>query len=134
SDTLTDFWNVVAELHDHRSIEEGWHFRIVEVPSIKLRDKEGKDYEKIFNEPKKILLIRLQLVHGLYEEAYRRKKGERGMSFENLKHYTSNRDYYIGQTRSTHFQRFETREAETAHGSGTAAHISTGRFKVEKKT
>jgi hypothetical protein len=134
SDTLTDFWNIVAELHDTGSIERGWHFRIVKVPSIKLRDKDGKDYEKIFNEPKKILLIRLQPVHGLFEDAYRRKKGDRAMSYENLKHYTANRDYYIGQTRSTHFQRYDTHETETASPTGGAAHITTGRFKVEKKT
>ncbi len=105
SDKLSAFWNTIEALLDARMIEAGWHFTFIERDTIKLRNSDGKEDIKDLGSMRKLLVIRLELVHGLYQKMYRERSGETGMTFENVRHYLSNRDYYIGQVKNQKFRR-----------------------------
>lgn len=122
SDTLSEFWNTVAFLLDEGKIISGWDFKIETLQEITLRKGDGKEHKVRFDQPKKLLFIRLNNVHKHYEQAYRLRKGETAMSFENLSHYFSNRDYFVGQVKQKQFRRFITDVVETvsADSSGNS--------------
>lgn len=111
ADTLTDFWNTVAFLLDQQQIVAGWDFRITWAQEIKLRENEST-YTKKFDAPRKLLLLRLNNVHKLYQQA-KNKSGERNpMTLENLKFYFGSRPYYIGQVKQAKFKRFVVKTSE----------------------
>jgi hypothetical protein len=121
SDTLSEFWNTFAFLVDQNVIVEGWDFKIESVLQIKLYDgkKDGKpqDHIQTFNEPTKILFLRLNNVHKHYQQAYRSRTGKEGMTIENLKHYFSGRKYFLGNNNQSQFKRFVVKSEESTVNS-----------------
>lgn len=116
TDILSEFWNTVAYLLEKEEIQEGWDFTIIYASKIKLRGSDGKEYEKTFTDARKLLVIRLNVVHKLYQVNYKSRTGKEGMTFENLKHYYSNRTYYIGQVKQMTFKRHVWKNVEI-HGN-----------------
>jgi DNA primase len=116
SDILSEFWNTVSYMLDQQQIFEGWDFHIQVVSEIKLRGGDGKEHIRIFGENKKLLLIRLNNVHKLYQIAFRQRSGKEGLTFENLKHYFSNRNYFIGQVKQSVFKRWVYKNVEKPGG------------------
>lgn len=106
TDTLTEFWNTVEFLLDQKLILEGWDFKIVEVSELKIRRGDGSEFTEQWGKPRKVLFLRLNVVHKLYQKAYRERTGKEAMNMENIKHYFSNRPYFIGNTKGTRFSRY----------------------------
>jgi hypothetical protein len=77
------------------------------------REAKATETERVFNEQTKILYLRLNLVHKLYQQAYRNRTGKEGMTMENLKHYFSGRKYFLGNHKQSRFKRFALKTEET---------------------
>jgi hypothetical protein len=117
SDTLTDFWNTVAFLLDQDHIVTGWDFKIKYTTEIILRNSDGNVYTEKYSEPRKLLYLRLNNVHKLYQQAKSKTGNKDSMTLENLKHYFSSRPYYIGQCKQEQFKRLIFKPIEkTQHG------------------
>lgn len=102
SDSLADFWNTVVYLLETGEIQEGFHFRILQMQHISLK-KDGKDAEKKFPAPTKLLSIRLTTIHKLYLEAHRKQTGKTGINFQSLELYIVTAKGYVGKNSSLQF-------------------------------
>lgn len=118
SDSLSEFWNTVMFLNESKQIHIGWDFRIEEVSEITLRKEKDETYVKKFNDPVKVLYLRLNNVHKLYQTSYRSRTGKEAMSMESIMHYLSNRDYYIGAVKNFRF----TKNGDANHNAVTNAY------------
>jgi hypothetical protein len=116
SDSLADFWNTITYLQDTGEIKEGFHFRILQVDSIKLQTKDG-DTEKKFPGITKLLILRLGTIHKLYLEAFRKQTGKTGINMQSLELYISSAKGSIGKSRS---QRFTDQDGK---GMITSCHV-----------
>lgn len=129
TDTLTDFWTTVVFLLEQNSIVDGWDFKIELAVKLKLRSGDGTESDLEWNEPKKLLYLRLTNVVKLYQQVKAKSGSKDSMSQENLKHYFSNRPYYIGQVKQTQFSRLVFKAEEQVQAgsglSGPTSHIST---------
>jgi len=130
SDTLTDFWHTVAFLLDQNQIVDGWDFKIQYQSDIRLRNGDGHEVPVKWEQPKKILYLRLNNVHKLYQQAKSKTGSKDSMTLENLKHYFSSRPYFVGQIKQTQFKRLVFKPVEVANNNGTpyttpTTHVST---------
>jgi hypothetical protein len=116
TDILSDFWNSVTFLLEQGEIEEGWDFKIQEHAELKIRQGNGEELEQKFTTPKKVLTIRLNNVHKLYQVNYRQRNGKEAMTLENLMHYFSSRNYYIGKIKQMPFKRWVYKNVEKSNG------------------
>jgi DNA primase len=134
SDTLSEFWNTVAFLLDQKLIAEGWDFRIEVSSEVKLRKSDGSEVVKTFSEPRKMLYIRMSNVVPLYQNEYRKRSGDKGHTLQNLQHYFSNRDYYVGQIKQMQFSRWEYKMVEDIiPAAGLSAERHEGHNKAIKE-
>jgi DNA primase len=124
SDTLNDFWNTVVFLLDEGKLTSGWDFRIETWVSCNLRKGDGTEYVKEFDGFKKLLIIRLDNVHKHYQKSHKERTGKEGMTIDNLKHYFSNRPYYIGQIKQLQFKRYVAAPVETVAHSASPLSVS----------
>jgi len=115
SDVLSEFWATVQNLVNTKQIKEGWDYIISNEVSVMVGDDK-----KQLQEPSRVLFLRLNNVHPLYE-ADSRKRGKNPMSKENLFHYFSSRKYFIGAVRSKKFYRYDNVARSTEHGSATTS-------------
>lgn len=105
SDTLSEFWNTLMFLLESHEITMGWDIRIETHKTITIRKNREETYKKEFLEPTKILYLRLNNVHKIYEQTYRSRTGKQGMGMESLLHYFSSRPYYIGPIQNIRWSR-----------------------------
>lgn len=104
TDTLSEFWNTVAFLVDQGLVRCGWDYVIKEESSITVR--RGTETElKDLGAPTKVLYMRMNNVHKLYESAFRSRTGNQGMTMDSLMHYSGSRHYYLGAVKSYRFVR-----------------------------
>ncbi|MEP7375554.1 MAG: DNA primase [Chitinophagaceae bacterium] len=108
SDTLSEFWNTLSFLAEMGTIIEGWDYKIKTLSTIRLRNSQHVEVDIPFNEPTKVIYIRMNNVHKHYQQAYRTRTGKEGMTMENLQHYFSSRKYYLGNSKQSQFRRFVT--------------------------
>lgn len=104
SDTLSEFWNTLVFLAEGRMIAYGWDYRIKLEHTVTIRHKDETSV-KNFTEPVKVLYLRFNNVHKLYQESYKKRTGKEGMSIENLMHYCKSRPYFIGPVKSIRWDR-----------------------------
>jgi DNA primase len=112
TDILSDFWNTVSFLLEQDQVVENWDFKIIETSEIKLRKGSGEEYVQQFGTVKKLLVIRLNNVHKLYQMNYRSRNGKEAMNLENLMHYFSSRNYFIGKVKQMQFKRYILKNVE----------------------
>jgi DNA primase len=105
SDTLSEFWNTLLFLAEQKQIIAGWDYKIDTVKKLTIRSGRDESVEKELMEPTKVLFIRLNNIHKIYEQTYRSRTGKQGMSMENLLHYFGSRQYYIGPIKSIRWER-----------------------------
>lgn len=110
NNALAGFWKTVEFLRNDNQIHEGWDFRIDVLPSIKIKADGEKYFEKQFNQPTKLLLLRLINVQKLYSAWMRKEKGENGLSDANLENYMKADPAFIGVSNSVHFSKKNSRE------------------------
>jgi DNA primase len=144
SDTLSEFWNTFSFLVDQGIIIDGWDFKIEEITQIKVLGsrtdgKDGRQQETThaFNDPTKVLYLRLNNVHKHYQQAYRSRTGKEGMTIENLKHYFTGRKYFLGNNKQSIFKRYINKTDETTGASlvpGGAVKTSIETKKVSEST
>jgi len=117
SDTLSEFWNTFSFLVDQGVVIDGWDFKIETLTKIKIRndkkDAKANEEERAFNEPTKVLFLRLNNVHKHYQQAFRSRTGKEGMTIENLKHYFTGRKYFLGNNKQSMFKRYVNKTDET---------------------
>jgi hypothetical protein len=120
SDTLSEFWRMLEFFSNQRDVEEGWDYCVEQVTSVTIRINRTESRELSFETPTKVLFLRLNNVHKLYQSAYRTRTGKEGMSLENLLHYFSSRKYYVGAIKQKRFARFSsvTENVSRPYGQG----------------
>lgn len=108
SDALRGFWNTIQKLFETGHITEGLLFRIVTVQEITIRDKDsGSDKKITFEQPTKLLLLRLTTLHGLYMEECRRATGKNGIDLNSMILYFNTAKGYVGQSKGQKFGKGE---------------------------
>jgi DNA primase len=107
NDVLRGFWTTLSYLVDKGSILEGWDYKIEDRWDLKVRiNDEVKTIE--FGEATKILFLRMNNVHKEYLAGHRLRHGKEGLSMENLDHYLSTRDYFVGPIKNMRFKKWVT--------------------------
>lgn len=113
SDTLSEFWNTIAFLVDQGTIQDGWDYKIETLVELRIRKNRKEEFIHRFNEPTKVIMIRMNNVHKHYQHAYRMRTGKEGMTMENLEHYFSSRKYFVGSNKQSRFKRFVVKTENT---------------------
>jgi len=133
SDTLSEFWRTLEYLAGKGFAKDGWDYNVEDVLSVTV-SKGGKEtYERKFDQPTRVLFLRLNNIHKEFETAFRQRTGKQAMSIENLLHYFSSRRYYIGPVRSRRFQRFVNVTQEVSRGGATAYQAIESQTQKEEK-
>lgn len=104
SSGLTEFWNVLQWMFEHRVIREGFQFSIDTTSSIEL---QGSKKEKIpYHNPEKkeLLFLRLKSVHQDYVKEVTKREGVDVIGETTLRNYFKSRNYFIGLCRAKHFK------------------------------
>jgi len=111
SDSLAAFWKTIEFMSEQEMIEEGWDYKIEvkdEIPLMLARADRGADGKDTkvnkFEEPKKLLLLRLTTIHPLYMNATRQQTGKTGLNQETIATYMRDLDAYVGMIKSTGFK------------------------------
>jgi len=112
SDTLSDFWKFVANLFDLGSIIDGWDIIVEDAYNIELRDGSKKTWDKGV----KMLYLRLNNVHKIYQKEYRLRYNKEAMTEANLLHYFSSKKYYVGPVKNKQFKRYKNEHSENTAG------------------
>lgn len=112
SDTLSDFWKFVSYLFDIGQVIDGWDIIVEETFAIELRDGEIKRWDAGL----KLLYLRLNNVHKIYQKEYRTRYSKEAMTEANLLHYFSSKKYYIGPVKQKQFKRYKNQGAENNEG------------------
>ncbi len=107
SDTLSEFWKTIEFLINEQfpKIVYGFDYTVETVMQITIRVSRNLEETINFNQPTKVLFLRLNNVHTLFEMSFRSRKGKEAMSLDNLKHYFSSRKYNLGAIRQKWFSR-----------------------------
>ncbi len=108
SDTLSEFWRTLEFLYNQQDVEEGWDFIVEETMSVNVRVNKDESKEHHFDEPTKVLYLRLNNIHKLFQRTYKLNTGKEAMNIDNLLHYFSSRKYYVGPVKQKRFKRFVT--------------------------
>lgn len=116
SDTLSEFWRTLEFFINGNQVHEGWDYTIETVMQVKIRVSRDKEEIKPFMHPTKVLFLRLNNVHKLFQTAYRSRTGKEAMSQDNLLHYFASRKYNLGAVKQKLFCRIVVNN-EKANGS-----------------
>lgn len=107
SNALAEFWKVVEYMVNRGELQENWHYRIIGANEITLSDKENRKVQKQFDEPKKLLLIRLSDVFREYARTVKQTTAGKSLNEQTLKTYLYQQNYYIGNNPSQQFKVFD---------------------------
>lgn len=111
SDSLAAFWKTMEFLLEQDMIIDGWDFKIDvrdSVPLIISRSEVGEDGKntrvKTFEEPKKLLYVRMTNIHPLYMNATRQQTGKTGLNSETIATYMKEQESFIGTIKGVVFK------------------------------
>ena len=111
SDSLASFWKMAEFLLDQGMIEDGFDFKIEmkdEVPILISRSEVGSDGKNTktirFDEPKRLLYLRLNNVHPLYMSSTRTQTGKTGLNQETIVMRLREQPYFIGNNKASSFR------------------------------
>jgi DNA primase len=134
SDTLSEFWRTLEYLSGKGFAKDGWDYTVEDVLSVSVSKGGKENYDRKFDQPTRVLFLRLNNIHKEFETAFRQRTGKQAMSIENLLHYFSSRRYYVGPVRSRRFQRFVYVQQEANRsGAGTSYQAVEGQTQKEEK-
>ncbi|KAA8483742.1 hypothetical protein F1649_07590 [Arcticibacter tournemirensis] len=103
SDSLASFWKMVEFLLDQEVLFEGCEFKIETKSDVSIMVDRKKAEVKKFEEPKRLLFLRLDAVHPLYMEHIRRQ-GKNGINKETIQTYMKDQPYFIGTNKGSSFR------------------------------
>jgi hypothetical protein len=113
TDTLSEFWRTVEFLYNSSQLIEEWDFIVEEVTTLQVRKTRDELETLSFLTPTRILFIRLNNAHKLFQTDFRKRTGKEAMSMDNLIHYFSSRKYYLGNIKNKRFKRVISNYNET---------------------
>ena len=132
SDTLSEFWRTLEFLVNQQEVVEGWDFIVEEHVSVTIRVNRNDSTEVSFENPTRILFLRLNNVHKLFQSAFRSRTGKEAMNIENMLHYFSSRKYYVGSIKQKRFKRFITVTEAGTSPAGLSFNNGPQTFKKEE--
>jgi hypothetical protein len=105
-------------------LRHGSHFKIEEEQRVKIHYKGKEERWKEYQKPKRMLYLRLSMVHDGYAQ-WKRKTGVNAMALTSLSSYLKDRDYYVGYCDGTKFHKYEKAEGgeQRRTNFSTSAHI-----------
>jgi hypothetical protein len=112
SNSLSQFWKTVEFLLDQNVIEQGNHYRVETMNQVRIL-VDRKPVYKTFDEPKKLLFLRLSTIHMLYATEIRRQTGKSGQNEQTIITYMKDQASYIGSNPASMF----------AHGTNTSSYV-----------
>lgn len=116
SDTLSEFWRTLEFLADSHQVVEGWDYIIEETTAVKIRRSKEEETMLNFNEPAKVLYLRINNVHKLFQSEFRKRSGKEAMNESNLLHYMQSRKYFLGPVKQKRFKRYVWDSEEKSSG------------------
>lgn len=114
SNAINDFWKTVEFLLDRGIIEDGSDFKIEVKNDLKVIVDRDTRRTIDFNEPKKLLYLRLSNVHKLYSETQRKQTGKNALNEQTLIMYLREQKYYLGVSPGTNFRSKEGKITSTS--------------------
>lgn len=122
SDVLSSFWDTVAWLAENRRIVANLQFKIKTEQKVVVLVDRNSDEERNFGlAGKRVLYIRLDMIHPDYMKATREQNGKNGIDKATLRTYFKSSKSFIGLVRNT---KFTYRQA----GSQESIQISTSAY------
>lgn len=103
SEAVSTFWNMIVLLFESGQIKTGEDFKIQKFTQLVARDKYDNKKEISWKNPTDLLFLRLNKVHPLYLEAYRKQYGRTGIDLTSIIHYIKSHKAYVGYTESTRY-------------------------------
>ncbi|GAA4327541.1 hypothetical protein GCM10023149_31000 [Mucilaginibacter gynuensis] len=103
SNSLSQFWKTVEFLLDQKIIEQGNHFKVETRKDIRISVDRKTNQTKTFEEPKKLLFLRLSTIHMLYLKEVRTQTGKAGQNEQTILTYMKDQESYIGSNPASHF-------------------------------
>ncbi len=125
SDTLSEFWRFVSYLFENGLVEDGWDMEVKTEFKIELREGGTRQWDM----GEKVLYIRLNNVHKVYQAEHRKRYSKDGISMENLLHYFKAKKYYLGSIKQRQFKRYQTEVVEDKQTGGLYPEQNTRAFK-----
>lgn len=104
SNGLTEFWNVLQWMFEHRVIKEGFQFSIDSPISVELQGPKKTKVTHHNENKKELLFLRLKSVHQDYVKEVTRREGVEPIGETTLRNYFKSRKYFIGLCRARHFK------------------------------
>lgn len=104
SNTLSEFWRTAEFLLDRGDIHQDVEFKIEVQKSVKVMQDRENDQEKIFEEPRKLIYIRLGIIHTLFSDVFKRKNNKPAPNMESIRMYMRDQPYWIGTSSGSVFK------------------------------
>lgn len=104
SDGLTEFWNIIQWMYEHRMIYEGQQFKIDAPASQKVMGAQKKIEVHHNPDLKPILYLRLNSVHQDYLKECTKREGVNPIGETTLRNYFKSRTYFIGLVKGMRFK------------------------------
>lgn len=113
SNSLAEFWRTVEFLLERTEITEGIEFRLEDVRSVRV--SVGREtQEKTFEEITKVLFIRLNIIHPLYAENFKRKYNKPAPNLETIRLYLGEQGYFVGNNPGSFFKTKDGKRTNTS--------------------
>ncbi|MGY4385669.1 co-chaperonin GroES (HSP10) [Pedobacter sp. UYP24] len=103
SNALANFWSMMEFLLDEDMIEQGFHFKIETKNEVTVAADRKDAIKKTFSEPKKLLFIRLNTIHTLYQKQMN-AINKKPIDKETILVYMKDQEFYIGNSPSGSFR------------------------------
>ena len=102
NNALAEFWNTVNFLFETGELEEDRHFKIERALQVNIDNGRGQAEVKSLGTGKKVLYMRLGIVHQLYAQECARQR-KRAMNQASIRLYMESEPGYIGNCYNTRF-------------------------------
>ena len=103
SNGLTEFWNIMQYLFEHKMINDQFHFMIDSPSKVKVLVNSTDTKDWVNDTGKKLLFLRLNMIHQEYLQVCQRR-GIEAIGERTLRNYFKSRKaYYIGAKKSHNF-------------------------------
>jgi DNA primase len=106
NNSLGVFWKELTFMFEQQLIEEGFDYKIITANEIKVTvTQEGRkvDIIKKFEQPKKLLLLRLSSIFPLFEERIKRSTGTKSINQKTLTTYFESNKAFYGNNPTSHY-------------------------------
>jgi hypothetical protein len=103
SNTLSEFWKMLEYLVDKEVIFEGADFKVLTENTVTILVDRDK-FTKKFNEPTKIIYIRLNSIFREYSRAVQQTTKGKALNEQTLITYLKEQAYYVGLNPGTNFK------------------------------